>query len=415
MSCNKTYKIVVYLLLMTVLSGKDGFNLRTEHVVNLIKAHCERDDEKFKQTIEHIAKDEIKKGNQQVAKKIYDAYTINTSPNKERIEKEYQPSSGLVTYTPSTLIAPKDKVNNFDLYEIISPNVNTSNLLLSKQISNKLQFIIDEYKQKQTLQKMGLPFENRLLLCGPPGCGKTSTAFYISKQLGLPLAYVRLDSLISSLLGQTGANIRKIFDSVNGREVVLFLDEFDAIAKKRDDKLELGELKRVVNSLLQNIDMLSSDVFIIAATNHEKLLDPAVWRRFNSSLYLDLPDSELRQQYIQQTLLNYKVESKVDVKKIANLMNGLSFSQINEIIIQAVKKTLFHDKLTVLKTDDLMAAVADTLLLSTSNSTATEFELINKLRQNGLPLRVISELLNIPRTTLSERLKKEKETNHDKQ
>ena len=118
----------------------------------------------------------------------------------------------------------------------------------------------------------------------------------------LPLATARLDGLISSLLGSTAKNIRKIFDYASKQECVLFLDEFDVIAKVRDDKNEMGELKRVVNSLLQNIDMFSPDSIIIAATNHHELLDPAVWRRFNKVLLIDKPTVPEIQKFLKLLL-----------------------------------------------------------------------------------------------------------------
>lgn len=130
------------------------------------------------------------------------------------------------------------------------------------------------------------------MLYGPPGCGKTTVAQLISSITNLPLVTARLDGLVSSLLGSTAKNIRKVFDYASKRECILFLDEFDVIAKLRDDKNELGELKRVVNSLIQNIDEFSEDSILIAATNHHKLLDPAIWRRFNTILALEKPQLE---------------------------------------------------------------------------------------------------------------------------
>src|SRR3712207_5844920 len=119
---------------------------------------------------------------------------------------------------------------------------------------------------------------------GVTGVQTCALPIYISMETGLPLITARLDGMISSLLGSTAKNIRKIFDFASRQECILFLDEFDVIAKIRDDKNETGELKRVVNSLIQNIDVFSRDSIIIAATNHHELLDPAIWRRFNRVL-----------------------------------------------------------------------------------------------------------------------------------
>ena len=135
-----------------------------------------------------------------------------------------------------------------------------------------------------------------LLMYGPPGTGKSRLARYIAKELGLDLYVARLDGLISSFLGSTSKNIRALFDFAAKTPCVLFLDEFDAIAKLRGDSQELGELKRVVNSFIQNLDTLGSQSIVIAATNHQELLDSAIWRRFSYRLALDFPAADLREK-----------------------------------------------------------------------------------------------------------------------
>ena len=140
----------------------------------------------------------------------------------------------------------------------------------------------------------GLATSLSFLMYGPPGTGKSRLARYIAQELGLDLYVARLDGLISSFLGSTSKNIRALFDFAAKTPCVLFLDEFDAIAKLRGDSQELGELKRVVNSFIQNLDTLGNQSIVIAATNHQELLDSAIWRRFSYRLALDFPTAELR-------------------------------------------------------------------------------------------------------------------------
>ena len=130
---------------------------------------------------------------------------------------------------------------------------------------------------------------------GPPGTGKSRLARFIAQELGLDLYIARLDGLISSFLGSTSKNIRALFDFAAKTPCILFLDEFDAIAKLRGDTQELGELKRVVNSFIQNLDTLGTQSIVIAATNHEELLDSAIWRRFSYRLALNFPTADLRE------------------------------------------------------------------------------------------------------------------------
>ncbi|MGZ0050118.1 AAA family ATPase [Brevibacillus gelatini] len=381
--------------------------MRSDFLLQLIDAFVSNDELRFINTVNNLAEEERKKGNQQLYKKIINAINKKSVSNvkSSTSQKSFSPSSGLVMYEPSTIYSPKEKVNNNNLFELYYPEeINSQEIILSSQIEEKINQIASEYSQKETLLRLGLPFENRLLLCGPPGCGKTSTAYSLAKRLNLPIAYVRLDALVSSLLGQTGSNIRKIFDSVNGKEVILFLDEFDAIAKRRDDKHELGELKRVVNTLLQNIDMLSDDVFLIAATNHQDLLDSAVWRRFNTVLLLEYPDETLRTKYLKQQLESYNLETDVDYSKISKITKGMSFSNLKEITLKSVKNTIFHLKMDKITTNDIIKTTIQSMLLY-NNPSSIDTELLLLLKKNGLTLREISEITSIPKSTISDRLK----------
>ena len=167
------------------------------------------------------------------------------------------------------------------------------------------------------------------LMYGPPGTGKSRLARHIAQELGLELYVARLDGLISSYLGSTSKNIRALFDFAAKTPCVLFLDEFDAIAKIRSDSQELGELKRVVNSFLQNLDTLGRQSIVLAATNHESLLDAAVWRRFTYRLALTLPSTEQRARMWSDFLSPIEFAER-DVAVLADLSEGFSGSDIRE-------------------------------------------------------------------------------------
>jgi SpoVK/Ycf46/Vps4 family AAA+-type ATPase len=178
-----------------------------------------------------------------------------------------------------------------------------------------------------------------LLMYGPPGTGKSRLARHIAKELGLDLYIARLDGLISSFLGSTSKNIRALFDFAAKTPCVLFLDEFDAIAKLRGDTQELGELKRVVNSFIQNLDALGSHSIVIAATNHQDLLDSAVWRRFSYRLALDFPTADLREK--MWTAFGGTLEfTDREIALLVDLSEGFTGSDIREVYVRLRRRQL---------------------------------------------------------------------------
>lgn len=239
---------------------------------------------------------------------------------------------------------PVDSESRTTLAEVIYPDDNDTEVVLSQKNEAELNSFILSYNNADKLHSMGLSVSNTLLLYGPPGCGKTKCAYLIAKQLKLPLVLARLDSLISSYLGTTAKNIRMLFEFAQKMPCVLFLDEFDAIAKARDDSNELGELKRVVNSLLQNVDSMSSDSLLLAATNHEKLLDIAVWRRFEYKLEIELPDLDAIARMIDVFTHNIASLREKDKKEVALALNGLSGAEIEEIVTKALRTSVILDK-----------------------------------------------------------------------
>lgn len=229
----------------------------------------------------------------------------------------------------SSYSIPVDAESRMNLADVIYPAQNDIKVVLSKRNAEKLESFILSYQNADKLNSVGIDAPNSLLLYGPPGCGKTKCAYLIAKQLNLPLVIARLDSMISSYLGTTAKNIRSLFEFSQRMPCVLFLDEFDAIAKARDDNNELGELKRVVNSLLQNIDTMSKDSLILAATNHHQLLDLAIWRRFNYKLEIELPDMDAIAELINLFTNNLYIFSKKEVLEISTLFIGMSGADID--------------------------------------------------------------------------------------
>jgi SpoVK/Ycf46/Vps4 family AAA+-type ATPase len=312
----------------------------------------------------------------------------------KKIKATLSKRKGTLTSLDSFSTRPVDAESRMDIIDISSPQIDATQIVLSKYSQEAILNFTESYKRRDILLKSGFDASNSLLLYGPPGCGKTTVAQFISSITGLPLVTARLDGLVSSLLGSTAKNIRKIFDYASKRECILFLDEFDVVAKLRDDKNELGELKRVVNSLIQNIDTFSDDSILIAATNHDELLDPAIWRRFTNVLALDKPQKEEIHQLLQ-VLLNGKVTNFLEVLKkmdsIEDALLGLSHSDIKTIIFNAMRRVILSDRDCLTNCDVLKEA-----FLHINHSIESEDDLVKYLMSNGATHKEINESLKIP-------------------
>jgi SpoVK/Ycf46/Vps4 family AAA+-type ATPase len=224
--------------------------------------------------------------------------------------------------------------------EVLDPN--SSEVFLEAAAHHRLTEFLRNTRSASQLLAHGVGISPSLLIYGPPGCGKTEIARFIAAQLGLPLLTARSDSLISSFLGSTAKNVRLLFESAMRRPCVLFLDEFDALAKKRDDNNELGELKRVVISLLQNIDSLDGKTIIVAATNHQHLLDPAVWRRFSYRLEVALPTLEARLQIFARFLRGFAPPEGVDI--LAAAAEGLTGADIKSVSEDSIRHAVLGNE-----------------------------------------------------------------------
>lgn len=376
-----------------------GVIMKANLIENLIVAHCSGDESKFTEAVYQLIKDEEKKGNVPLATRFKKAYETK---QRNKPESEFILSS--TSYVPQSAMstAPRDKDSLLELYEIVQSNIKLEEVILPESQKNALEQLISEQKNADNLKKHNIEPANRLLLCGPPGCGKTMTAYAVGRALNLPIAYVRLDGLVSSYLGQTSTNLRKVFDSVRNQRIILFLDEFDAIAKKRDDSNELGELKRVVTTLLQNFDNMPSNVFLIAATNHEHLLDPAIWRRFNLTITMELPNGEQRLKLLQKWMNEYAICEHLDYDNLVQITEGLNGAQIKELTKSAAKKYLIDKEL---KTEDIIAIfIQQQTMYSGSNDDVVK--LLSEMNNKGVSLRSLAKAIGVSHSTLDYRIKK---------
>lgn len=202
-----------------------------------------------------------------------------------------------------------------------------------KPVTTALQQIVREWKSQDRLLKANLYPTKTLLLYGPPGVGKTLSAKWLAMELGLPLATLDLSATMNSYLGKTGQNLSKVLDYARSNPCVLLLDEFDALAKRRNDDQDVGELKRVVNVLLQSIDQWNGPSLLVAATNHQSLLDQAILRRFEASIEFPIATS----QQINQVLKSLGVPGNISTK-LSSQLQGQPISNATRIVMSARKR-----------------------------------------------------------------------------
>lgn len=212
-------------------------------------------------------------------------------------------------------------------------------IFLNADAHEAFRGFLADVEHADKLSAKGLASRLRLLVSGPPGTGKSLLASHVAARLERPFYVVRLDSVISSLLGDTAKNIRSIFDFVPAQDAVLFMDEMDGVAKLRDDQHELGELKRVVNTVIQGLDALSESTIVIAATNHPHLLDPAIWRRFPYKIELGLPDYDVREELWRHFMCEDDAGNPLP-PTLAALSEGLSGADIETIGVAARRQAV---------------------------------------------------------------------------
>jgi SpoVK/Ycf46/Vps4 family AAA+-type ATPase len=253
---------------------------------------------------------------------------------------EIQPSRVVLSFstlggeplTPSVK-PPVDRETSAPLAEILHPSDlrNAKKPILSLELLASTHDLLNEWHNVPKLQAAQVRPAMSLMLFGAPGTGKTMLSHAIARELDLPVVVARLDGLVSSFLGTTARNIANLFSFANRYRCILLLDEFDAVAKLRDDPNELGELKRVVNTLLQCLDSRAESGFTIAITNHEVLLDPAVWRRFDIRIEVPKPDWSTRLHLVRSRFDGTISLSDVQLRYLAWLTAGQTGADIERM------------------------------------------------------------------------------------
>jgi SpoVK/Ycf46/Vps4 family AAA+-type ATPase len=243
--------------------------------------------------------------------------------------------------TPSSLglteRIPVDQERGLSLLSLREATRGLEEVVLSEKNRIVIDDVLEQHRRNDLLRSHGLRPADRVLFCGPPGCGKTLTAEVLATELERPLALIRLDSVVSSYLGETAANLRKVFDFIEAVPLVALFDEFDALGKERADEGEHGELKRVVNAVLQMLDAYQGKSLIVAATNHEGMLDSAVWRRFEEIVVFTPPNRDELVRLLKIKLRGVRREFEPDDQKILSMFGGMTHAEVERILRRAIK------------------------------------------------------------------------------
>jgi SpoVK/Ycf46/Vps4 family AAA+-type ATPase len=293
----------------------------------LIKAGANGDTAAFRQASEAIIQEEREKQHHLLAndlERILYGDTFEPQPLRHGLKEHI----------------PIDQERGLPLLIVREPARRMDEVVLTPEAKHVVEDVLEQHNRGDVLRSYGMRPSDRLLFCGPPGCGKTVTAEGIARELDRPLALIRLDSVVSSYLGETAANLRKVFNFIESISTVALFDEFDALGKERADASEHGELKRVVNAVLQMLDAYQGKSLIIAATNHEGILDSAIWRRFEEVVVFPPPSEKETVELLGMKSRGVRRDFEITDKKVLTLFRGRSHADIERILRRAIKEMI---------------------------------------------------------------------------
>jgi SpoVK/Ycf46/Vps4 family AAA+-type ATPase len=292
---------------------------RADLLLDLVRAGAQGEQALFRKALEALIAEERAKQHHIFADRL-----------TAHLQQKPVMNSGSIAARRNGLIA--------DLYYDIFPNRRLEDLILPEVVKTACKELIEEQDRSDLLRAHNLEPRHRVLLAGPPGNGKTSLAEALAAELAVPLFVVRYEAVIASFLGETAVRLARLFDQVRTHRCVLFFDEFDVVGKERGDIHETGEIKRVVSSLLLQVDALPSYVMVVTASNHPELLDRAVWRRFQLRLHLPPPTTASVEEWFRRFQARLGVELGVNLNTLAKRLKGLNFSELEQFSLDVQRR-----------------------------------------------------------------------------
>lgn len=304
-----------------------------EKITSLIQSFGEEDEARFYAIAMQIAASEAKQGHGNVALQL-----------KKSIDKAKKNRSQNLAGNGKTISMSVPKRELKELIEILTPDITLADMVLDDRVKGALDALLKEQRKWTLLQKHNLSPKRKLLLTGLPGTGKTMTAQAIAGDLKIPVYIIRLDGLISKYMGESISKLRLVFDAMEDHRAVYLFDEFDSIGSQRDYGSDVGEIKRVLNSFLVNIEKDRSNSVIIAATNLPKTLDKALFRRFDSIISYPLPEKKEIIEVIKKTLRGFSFSKKASYNQLAKVALGLNYSEIVKACEDTIKELILSER-----------------------------------------------------------------------
>ena len=302
---------------------------QADTLVELVKAGSNGDQQTFRKAVESLIVEERSKGHRILA---------------DRLTKSMQPNNLFISKSAVGSSVRTGGVVQKDLFHETQPERSLSSLVLRPDIARQMSELVEEQHRAELLHAHNLKPRHTVLLAGAPGNGKTTLAEALACELMVPLLVVRYETLIGSYLGETSSRLKNLIEYAKTQRCVLFFDEFDTLGKERGDTHETGEIKRVVSSLLLQLDDLPDYVVVVAASNHPELLDRAVWRRFQLRLELPLPTRGQLTAFIESIATRTKVNLGYASETLAKQMLGISFSEAEEFCLSVARRAILDQR-----------------------------------------------------------------------
>lgn len=302
---------------------------QADTLVELVKAGHNGDQQSFRQAAESLIKEERSKGHRILA---------------DRLAKSLQQGPLFQTRPPPARGGNGGNGAIKDLIYEINPERSLDSIVLTEKVRAQFGELIEEQHRTELLHAHNLRPRHTILLAGPPGNGKTTLAEALACELLVPLIVVRYETLIGSYLGETSTRLKSLLDYAKTQRCVLFFDEFETLGKERGDTHETGEIKRVVSSLLLQMDDLPDYVVVVAASNHPELLDRAVWRRFQLRIELPTPTRAQLTQFIESVAKRCQTNFGFSSETIAKWLLGLNFAEVEEFCLSVVRRAVLDQR-----------------------------------------------------------------------